>query len=87
MQQERPALVDARDRARPLSPRGAVAASRRAFWKSRRSSTLVNAGVVVIACGGGGIPVAWQDDRLVGVEGVVDKDLASSLLATRPRRA
>ncbi|MGA2148764.1 MAG: carbamate kinase [Bryobacteraceae bacterium] len=42
---------------------------------------LLNAGVVVVACGGGGIPVAWEGDRLVGVEGVVDKDLASSLLA------
>lgn len=42
---------------------------------------LANAGVVVVACGGGGIPVAWQDGHLVGVEGVVDKDLASSLLA------
>jgi carbamate kinase len=42
---------------------------------------LVQAGVVVIACGGGGIPVAWEEDRLVGVEGVVDKDRASSLLA------
>ena len=42
---------------------------------------LVGAGVVVIACGGGGIPVAWEGDHLVGVEGVVDKDLASSLLA------
>ena len=42
---------------------------------------LLDAGVVVIACGGGGIPVAWEGDALVGVEGVVDKDLASSLLA------
>ncbi len=42
---------------------------------------LVQAGVVVIACGGGGIPVAWEGERLVGVEGVVDKDRASSLLA------
>jgi carbamate kinase len=42
---------------------------------------LVEAGVVVIACGGGGIPVAWEGDRLVGVEGVIDKDFASSLLA------
>ena len=48
-------------------------------------ATLLDAGVVVIACGGGGIPVAWEDDRLVGVEGVVDKDLASSLLATHVR--
>ena len=42
---------------------------------------LLQGGVVVIACGGGGIPVAWEGDRLVGVEGVVDKDRASSLLA------
>jgi carbamate kinase len=42
---------------------------------------LLQAGVVVIACGGGGIAVAWEGDRLVGVEGVVDKDRASSLLA------
>lgn len=42
---------------------------------------LAKAGVVVVACGGGGIPVAWQGGHLVGVEGVVDKDLASSLLA------
>jgi carbamate kinase len=45
-------------------------------------ATLANAGVVVVACGGGGIPVAWHGDRLIGVEGVVDKDLASSLLAS-----
>ena len=44
-------------------------------------AALVEAGVVVIACGGGGIPVAWENDRLAGVEGVVDKDLASALLA------
>ena len=42
---------------------------------------LLHAGVVAIACGGGGIPVAWEGERLVGVEGVVDKDRASSLLA------
>jgi carbamate kinase len=45
-------------------------------------STLLDAGVVVIACGGGGIPVAWEGDHLVGMEAVVDKDLASSMLAT-----
>lgn len=43
---------------------------------------LLAEGVVVIACGGGGIPVAWEDGRLVGVEGVIDKDFASSLLAS-----
>ncbi len=44
-------------------------------------SCLLDAGVVVIAAGGGGIAVAWDGDRLVGVEGVIDKDLASALLA------
>jgi len=37
---------------------------------------------VVIACGGGGIPVVKRGDRYVGVEAVVDKDLAASMLAT-----
>ena len=45
-------------------------------------SRLAHGGFVVVACGGGGIPVAWEGDKLVGVEGVIDKDLASSLLAT-----
>jgi carbamate kinase len=43
---------------------------------------LVKAGYVVIACGGGGIPV-WRDAKgdLQGVEAVIDKDLASAMLA------
>jgi len=44
--------------------------------------TLVDDGAIVIAAGGGGIPVARQwDGSLHGVEAVIDKDLASSLLA------
>ena len=44
--------------------------------------TLLDSGAVVVAAGGGGIPVAIQPDgKLVGVEAVVDKDLASGLLA------
>jgi carbamate kinase len=43
---------------------------------------LVNDGVLVVACGGGGIPVVEEDGRLIGVEAVIDKDRASSLLAS-----
>lgn len=43
---------------------------------------LVRAGVLVIAAGGGGVPVTrGADGRLVGVEAVVDKDLTAALLA------
>ena len=43
---------------------------------------LVDEGTVVIAAGGGGIPVSRQwDGSFHGVEAVIDKDLASSLLA------
>lgn len=43
--------------------------------------TLVKNNVITVAGGGGGIPVIKEDNRLVGVEAVIDKDLASSLLA------
>jgi carbamate kinase len=44
--------------------------------------TLLDDGVVVVAAGGGGIPVAqMRDGSLRGVPAVVDKDLASALLA------
>lgn len=43
---------------------------------------LVDAGIIPIACGGGGIPVApCATGGYVGVEAVVDKDLAAVLLA------
>jgi carbamate kinase len=43
---------------------------------------LVSLGYVVIACGGGGVPVLRENGRLRGVEAVIDKDLASERLAT-----
>jgi carbamate kinase len=43
--------------------------------------TLVADGAVVVAVGGGGIPVVERDGRYDGVEAVIDKDHASALLA------
>jgi carbamate kinase len=42
---------------------------------------LIEAGFVVVANGGGGIPVVREDGALRGVEAVIDKDLGAALLA------
>lgn len=42
---------------------------------------LIDSGIVVIAVGGGGIPVIEEKGKLKGVEAVIDKDFASALLA------
>jgi len=44
-----------------------------------------NQAEVVIACGGGGVPVIMKGGRYVGIEAVVDKDLAASMLANNIR--
>lgn len=53
-----------------------------AIHEIRTIRDLVNGGTVVIACGGGGIPV-YRDEHLglEGVDAVVDKDLAAAVLA------
>ncbi|MCB2214058.1 carbamate kinase [bacterium] len=44
---------------------------------------LIKAGIIVVAVGGGGIPVVQSEDGTIkGVEAVIDKDFGSSLLAT-----
>jgi carbamate kinase len=45
--------------------------------------TLLAQGVLVIAVGGGGIPVVRDGNSLKGIEAVIDKDRASALLAAR----
>jgi carbamate kinase len=54
------------------------------IFEIRPMRWLIERGVVVICAGGGGIPTmyaAGEDRRLVGVEAVIDKDLATSLLS------
>lgn len=54
------------------------------IFEIRPIKWLLEHGVLVICAGGGGIPTAWvpgRDRTLGGVEAVIDKDLASALLA------
>ena len=43
--------------------------------------TLAEGGSIAVAVGGGGIPVVEREGRLDGVDAVIDKDLASAVLA------
>jgi len=43
---------------------------------------LVDSGFIVVACGGGGIPIIEEGTQARGVEAVIDKDLAAQRLAT-----
>jgi len=52
------------------------------IFETRPVKWLLEKGTVVIFAGGGGIPTMFlEGGRLVGVEAVIDKDLASALLA------
>jgi carbamate kinase len=54
----------------------------KAVVEDKAIRVLVDDESVVIACGGGGIPVIRQGEGLEGVEAVIDKDLAAERLAT-----
>jgi carbamate kinase len=43
--------------------------------------SLLAARTIVVACGGGGIPATRRGEHLAGIDAVIDKDRASSLLA------
>ena len=43
--------------------------------------SLLASGSIVVACGGGGIPATRRGEHLAGIDAVIDKDRASSLLA------
>jgi carbamate kinase len=49
--------------------------------ESEQIRRLVTGGTIVIACGGGGIPVYRDERGLEGVDAVVDKDRAATVLA------
>lgn len=49
--------------------------------EKREIKRLIDAGFIVIACGGGGIPVIRESRSFHGVDAVIDKDLASAKLA------
>jgi carbamate kinase len=49
--------------------------------EKREIQRLITAGFIVICCGGGGIPVVRNGRAFNGVDAVIDKDLASALLA------
>ncbi|MDP6656740.1 MAG: carbamate kinase [Nitrospinaceae bacterium] len=52
-----------------------------AIVEHREIKKLVDLDFIVICCGGGGIPVVRKERRFTGVEAVIDKDRASSVLA------
>lgn len=43
---------------------------------------MVDAGLIVVTVGGGGIPVVRKNDKLVGIDAVIDKDKSSAKLAS-----
>ena len=49
--------------------------------EKREIKRLIKSGFIVICCGGGGIPVIRNERTFTGVDAVIDKDLASALLA------
>jgi len=52
-----------------------------AIVERREIKKLIELDFIVICCGGGGIPVIRKERKFRGVEAVIDKDLASSILA------
>jgi carbamate kinase len=53
----------------------------KAIWERDSVRALIASGAIVIASGGGGIPVREDQGRLSGIEAVIDKDLAGERLA------
>jgi carbamate kinase len=56
-----------------------------AIVEHREIKKLIELDFIVICCGGGGIPVIRKDRKFRGVDAVIDKDLASAVLASEIR--
>jgi carbamate kinase len=56
-----------------------------AIVEHREIKKLIEMDFIVICCGGGGIPVIRKERKFRGVDAVIDKDLASSVLASEIR--
>jgi carbamate kinase len=54
-----------------------------AIVEHREIKKLIELDFIIICCGGGGIPVIRKNRKFRGVEAVIDKDLASSVLAQK----
>jgi carbamate kinase len=81
VRQQRPELVVKEDAGRGYrrvvpSPDPKIIAERLAI------RALVDSGFIVVACGGGGIPIIEDGGGAMGIEAVIDKDLAAQRLAT-----
>ncbi len=53
----------------------------RVILESRAIHCLLDSGYIVVAAGGGGVPLVREGDQVVGTEAVIDKDLAAERLA------
>jgi carbamate kinase len=49
--------------------------------EQREIKKMIELDFILVCCGGGGIPVVRKERKFTGVEAVIDKDLASSVLA------
>lgn len=78
---EHPEYVFAEDKARGGWRRVVPSPDPKIIAERHAIKALVDAGFIVVASGGGGIPIIEENGRASGVEAVIDKDLAGEKLA------
>lgn len=82
LKQEHPEYVFKEDKARGGWRRVVPSPDPKKIVEGDVIKKLVETGFIVVACGGGGIPVIETNEGLRGVEAVIDKDLAGERLAS-----